>query len=119
MVHNSVGGGTAMIGPEYPGGGIVMGARGEVTPLAECLPSEVGGHDGGAMFDEYMRRACDQPFPFSPSDPASRTTDVWAGRRLRVLPVVDGVWLEGRLAPQAALKQWNTGRFRHSFAVCI
>ena len=111
MVQNHAGGRTAMIGSNYPGGGILMDPNGEVTSLAGSLPSEVGGHDGGAMFDQYMRRACDQAFPFSPERPASRTTDVWAGRRMRVLPTVDGVWIEGRIAPQAGLKQWNTGRY--------
>lgn len=40
-----------MIGSNYPGGGILMDPGGEVTSPAGSLPSGVGGHDGGAMFD--------------------------------------------------------------------
>ena len=77
----------------------------------------------GTEFGKYMEQAVDEPFPYSATGPVDQTiTNVWQGRRLRVLPPRDGPltnvpepreqmerrWQTGKVVK---LCQWNSGPF--------
>lgn len=69
--------------------------------VADSLKSECG-----VDFDEYVRRALEEPFPYNSMMPASRTIEnLWSGRRFRLYNGPD-VFREGKVV---SWQQWNTG----------
>ena len=84
------------------GAAYVINAHGEVASIGDSIPSECG-----LDFDEYVRRALSEPFPYSLSVPVSRTiNDLWPNRRLKFFQ--NGHWREGHVL---TWEQWNTGPF--------
>jgi hypothetical protein len=81
-----------------------VGVDGRVTSVANSLSSECC-----TDFDEYVRRALSEPFPYSPTNPAYRkVTDLWSGRRLRIFSGTK--WREGKV------RKWTqsiSGPFSH------
>ena len=62
----------------------------------------------GHEFGEYVRRALPRPFLPQMSGPSSRVlTDLWAGRRLKLLRVAGGAWEGGWQV--ASFREWNKG----------
>lgn len=79
------------------GGGIFMGEGGPF-PRSNC----------GDEFDQYVSRALQEPFPYSPMRPASRTVDeLWKNRRFRLYSSPDKI----RTGKVVGWTQWNAGPF--------
>lgn len=69
--------------------------------VADSLVSECGPD-----FDEYVRRALDEPFPYSSMHPVSRSVDnLWKGRRLRIYSSPN----EFRTGKVISWSEWNDG----------
>ena len=115
----------AQIQGERGSGNITSGRRGNMratiqqggitTAVAQTADGQwVDIADGllclcGHEFGEYVRRALAEPFPYSSSDPAAReVTQLWPGRRLRLLRGdAAGEWeTDWRVAKW---RQWNSG----------
>ena len=48
------------------------------------------------QFNEYVKRALSEPFPFDPKKPARReVADSWKDRKLRLVTIPGGNWKEG------------------------
>jgi hypothetical protein len=84
------------------GNSFSVGFDGQLTSIADSLNSKCG-----TDFDEYVRRVLSEPFPYSPTDAASRqVTDLWSGRRLRIFSGTN--WREGKVRDWT---QSNSGPF--------
>ena len=65
----------------------------------------------GTEFGKYMEQAVDEPFPYSATGPVDQTiTNVWQGRRLRVLPPRDGLLTNVPEPHEQNERRWQTGK---------
>jgi hypothetical protein len=82
-------------------GSFAIGPGGNLMRAADSLKSECGKD-----WDEYVRRALSEPFPYSITSPASRIIDnLWNGRRLRIYSGEN----QSRQGKVVSWTQWNTG----------
>ena len=108
FVHSSFGDGTMRF--SMGGDSFAFGANGQVMSVGDSLHSECG-----TDFDEYVRRALEEPFPYDSMMPASRSIDnLWKNRRLRLYSdknkfregkVVS--WSQYNMGPFARTTLWN------------
>ena len=88
------------------GTSVSWNAAGKAVSVADATPSECG-----AEFDEYVKRALSEPFPYDERCPAFRDVhDLWNGRKLRLQIKYPGgsAWHVGQVK---SWRQWNSGPF--------
>ena len=116
FVHSSFGDGTMRF--SMGGDSFAVGANGQVMSVGDSLTSECG-----TDFDEYVRRALEEPFPYHSMMPVSRSIEnLWKNRRLRLYSdsnkfregkVVS--WCQYNMGPFASNTLWNVDIEMDSF----